>query len=433
MAIISFDTYKNSRDKYFFKNRPLKVLNREGEVQMIPCIVMYEKETMIPVAYPGYERWYLNLVENEQQAASTLTLKASAVCAFLNYILQNTAVDALQDVTINIIRDFIADYRTKPNGEYREHTGWSRGVNIVYAFLSVYWEYNHESFEFAYEPKDLYSKTNVINPRKQSVKEYKANKFSVKPHKSTKKKYRFLAENYLDIVIDAARKYDPMIALAIGLQAYAGLREGEIANLTRKSLSAVYGAFNRMQGYSINLNKPAPFAANWTGKSPFGNIKIPREQEVYSSFVDKIEVLYQEHLKVLESVGASEDADAPLFVNKHGRPMSVKSYCQRVENLFYTHFLPALKQISMESGQWAKNAPFIEAYEAAYPGAHMFRHWFTMYLLSHEKLDPREVSRWRGDSNDNSIDDYMHVYGEMIRLYKKSVFRFQRSITEGII
>ena len=78
----------------------------------------------------------------------------------------------------------------------------------------------------------------------------------------------------------------------------------------------------------------------------------------------------------------------------------------------------------------ADNAPYIDAYERNYPGAHMLRHWYTMYLLQHTDLTADEVSKWRGDSSTESMREYIHANADLIHTYKCSVFAFQRWVLE---
>ena len=222
-----------------------------------------------------------------------------------------------------------------------------------------------------------------------------------------------------------------MLVLGIALQAYAGLREGEIVNLTRQSIQQVYAGFGRVGKITIDLTSHAPFKEK--GKTEFGSIKKLRMQEVYPDFITEIQKHYEEHEELLTYLDAETASDSPLFLNKWGKPLSVTSYCGRIRVLFRDHFLPDLQKVCMENGTWAENAPYIEAYQEEYPGAHMFRHWFTMYLVTQTDLSIEEIAKWRGDSSIESMMSYVHVNADMIELYKNSAYRFQKSILEEIL
>ena len=94
--------------------------------------------------------------------------------------------------------------------------------------------------------------------------------------------------------------------------------------------------------------------------------------------------------------------------------------------------MPSLKKSCERQGTYADNAAFIETYEIEYPGAHMFRHWFTMYLLTKAKLTSGEIMKWRGDSSQESMNDYIHENSELIEVFRESSYIFQAQILEDI-
>ena len=441
--IISFTHKKDERKKYVFRNRAVKI---KAENILFPCICLYDQETEFLVACPGYERWYLQLSRTTAQRSPTLQKKSYHICSFLNFILWHTDCDAINEITMDNIRGFLVDFRETADGNQRDPSSWQRGITDVYGFLETYQKYNPQ-LQYAYSAKDLITTTVVRTMgagRKAVIKE--TNKFFVKAPKKTKKKNRYLLPGYLELLIFNARKYDPMIALGIACQAYGGLREGEIVNLTRNSLQMIDMGFGRIGAIKIDLMDEAAFAKSFKGKCEFGYIKKYRVQQIYPDFIQQIIDLYNEHDSILALKGASDALTAPLFVNHQGNPMTVDSYCGRVEQLFREKFVPALKRICMTDGEWAENAPFIEAWEdkidphsgkrvrGEFPGCHMFRHWFTMYLLENTNLTHDEIAHvWRGDSSSEAMDEYIHVNSQMISLYKNSVFTFQRSILEEIL
>lgn len=427
--VIPFTSRTAERKNYIFRNRPVKI---QAENIFFPCISLYDRKTDILVAYPGFERWYLKLTEAEAMASSTLQKRAYNICSFLNFILWDTSCDGLNEVTLNDIRQFILKFKDVDTENVRDLQSWNRGIADVYNFLLRYYEYNKEILDFAYLPEELFS-INVVKDaktgRKSIIRNY--NKFSVKAPPKQKKKNRLLVHGYLDFMLYEASRYDPMLTFGIALQSYAGLREGEIVNLTRSSIQQIYAGFGQIGKITIDLTKEAPFRAD--GKTEFGSIKKYRRQEVYPDFILAIKKHLEKHEGLLAYNGASEAPDAPLFINKWNRPLSVTSYCGRLRNLFRNHFLPDLQQICMETGTWAENAAYIEAYHEEYPGAHMFRHWFTMYLVTKTDLSVEEIAKWRGDSSIESMMSYVHVNADMLTLYKDSSYRFQRSVLEEIL
>lgn len=441
--IVAFSSKESERKKYIFRNRAVRI---PAENILFPCIgLYYDQQTDILVAVPGYERWYLQLSKTTAQRSPTLQKKAFNICAFLNFVLWHTDCDSLNEVTVDILRDFLIDFRETIDGDQRDPASWENGITDVYNFLDAYQKCNPH-LQYSYSPEKLVTTISVRNMgsgRKTVVRE--TNKFFVKPPKKTKKKNRYLLEGYLDLLLFEARKYDPMIALGIACQAYGGLREGEVVNLTRSSLQMIDTGFGHIGEIKINLMDEADFAKEYQGKCEFGYIKKYRVQQIYPDFISQIVELYDEHDSLLGMKQAADNPNAPLFVNNQGNPMTVDSYCGRVETLFRNYFVSALKNACIADGSWAENAPFIEAWEdkispdgkkirGEFPGCHMFRHWFTMYLLGNTTLSHDEIAHvWRGDSSSEAMDTYIHVNAQMINLYQNAVFTFQQSVLEEIL
>lgn len=440
--IVAFSSKESERKKYIFRNRAVRI---PTENILFPCISLYDQQTDILVASPGYERWYLQMSKTTALRSPTLQKKAFNICAFLNFLLWHTKCDSLNEVSVDILRDFLIDFRETTDGDQRDPSSWEKGITDVYKFLETYQKCNPH-LQHSYSAEDLITTAAVRNMgsgRKAVIRE--TNKFFVKPPKKTKKKNRYLLEGYLDLLLFEARKYDPMIALGIACQAYGGLREGEVVNLTRSSLQMIDTGFGHIGEIKINLMDEADFAKEYQGKCEFGYIKKYRVQQIYPDFISQIVELYDEHDSLLGMKQAADNPNAPLFVNNQGNPMTVDSYCGRVETLFRNYFVSALKKTCIADGSWAEHAPFIEAWEdkispdgkkirGEFPGCHMFRHWFTMYLLGNTTLSHDEIAHvWRGDSSSEAMDTYIHVNAQMINLYQNAVFTFQQSILEEIL
>ena len=430
MGIISTPAVR--RRKFIFKPIPIRVKDEDGTDQKYPSIVLWEKETGVPVAFPGYERWYIRLDE-APLAWQTLKKTAYSISAFLNFLLWDTSCDSLDDVTLDHLRAFVSHFRVTSDGDERDPTEWERGISFVWTFLGRYYSYKSETVSFHFCPSDLYAEVVVADEKTgRAIIQRRYKTFFVKAPKKRNKKYRYIPEGYLGLLLFEAKKHDPMLALAIALQAYAGLREGEIVNLTRESIRLKNGGLGTISGIEINLQEQAPFSY-WDKKTDFGSIKVFRKQLVYPDFVDDAKSLYQRHEELLKALGAASDAGAPLFVDSRGKPMSVGTYTRRLKELFYAHFLPDLTRLCEYEGTWAENAPFIEAYEKEYPGAHSLRHRFSMYLIVHTGMSREEIAAWRGDASKDAVDDYVHKNAEMLHGYKQACFTFQRWLLNEVL
>jgi len=424
---------KDYRSKCVFMNRGVQVEGEDGEKQTYPCIVLYEEETDIPVFYTGLERYLCHLVKSELLNGNTLSHKAYAVCHFLNYLLKETDINSIHECSLVTIRGFLKYIKMQDDGKELNRGTWLRYRDYVIDFLILYYSYNRDVLPFNYEADELKTVT-IIKDDKHHKKAVIAHNSSmhISAPKTTHKKNRILVDGYLDFLIYEAKKYEPHITLGIALGAYAGVREGEVVNISCGRFNTIRKSFGMVSGIEIDLTDKAPYFQNWKGKTDPGTIKKNRVQKVYNDFITDINKLYETHIAIMESRGFDTSADAPLFVNNQGNPMTVQTYSDRVKTLFYERFLPSLKIACEKQGTYAENAAFIETYENEYPGAHMFRHWFTMYLLTKARLTSGEIMKWRGDSSQESMNDYIHENADLIEIFKESSYTFQSQILEDI-
>ena len=444
--IRDFRKKSTNRKNYMFKNRPV-IIKRDARTFSFPCIALYRQvseELWLPSGFPQFERWYIGL-DYADKSEITMNKKAYNICCFLNYLLWETHIEQISDVTVPTLRNFYASARFDRNGKQRAPGEWNRLAEDVSKFLINYHKRNADSFPFKYHPQELIKKGLVRNMKNEKIQIDQVNKLGVKPPRKNQVKNRYLLEEYLPIILFEAKKYDPMLVLPIMLQAYSGLREGEVVNVTRERIKIIDGGFGIVRSIRIDLRHEADFAKAYKGKTPFGAIKVHRIQDIYTDFVQDVYKELDNHERLLRSRGISVVNDGPLFFNEYGKPMNVSCYCNRVKKLFKECFLPALIKLSDREGTWAKHAPFYEKWvdsidpdtleriAGEYPGAHMFRHWFTMYLITRTSMRVEEVAKWRGDSNITSMSDYIHTNREMLDLYKKYSFRYQESLLREVL
>ncbi len=428
------DFHPFSKQNYSFINRNVNIREEEGNgTTTFPCIVLIDNNNDIPVAYTGYEKFINDLSQTASLSGTTLSKKAFDICKFLNFILHNTNIDRISDCTLNDIREFLLASKKKNGKEdYAEDT-WNRRLQTVYTFLRNYYLAYRDIYDFKYDGEDL---QNIIFTRDKDnhrmIKFVTNQKLSVKAPKQKHKKNRMLVYGYLELLLYEALKYDPMIALGIALQSFSGAREGEVVNLTVGGVAIVRATFSAVSGIELDLLEKASFWEKFDRKTQPGSIKKYRKARIYDAFVKRTVKLYEDHVLFLQARGYSTEPDAPLFLNKYGNPMTVQTYSRRVKELFYEHFLPHLKETCERQNTWAENAAYIETYEKEYPGAHMFRHWFTMYLITKAHLKEEEIANLRGDKSIESMASYIHENSDLIEIYKTSAYRFQEKILEEI-
>lgn len=424
---------KEYRKKCLFKTRKVHVQDEDGRKRDYACIVLYEKEADIPLVYTGLERYLYHLSKHAVLSEKTIFDRAYAVCHFLNHILWETDLNAIHECSINELHDAINSMTKEDGTEYARST-WEKYKNSIIDFLELYYESNKHNLLFKYIDTDIKMTTVIWSSGhhvRYRLKEYASMYCS--PPKVVHKKNRILVDGYLELLLYEAKKYDPELALGIALGAYAGLREGEVVNVSCGRIKRFREKYGKWSEIEIDLSSEGPHFHNWKGKTNPGSIKKYRKQRVYFDFVLEVNELYEAHIARREMRDMDTSPDAPLFVNKWGHPMTVQTYSNRLKKLFYEKFLPHLSVSCERQGTYIDNAAFIDAYLKEYPGAHMFRHWFTMYLLTKAKLRSGEIMKWRGDSSQESMNDYIHENGDLIEIYRESSYAFQRMILEDIL
>ena len=429
--VISFESYKIDRTKYSFGVKNLLLHDEYGNQRLYFCIVLLELETKNLVAVTGLEKYVVDLSLAEVLSENTYRYAMSRVTDFLNYLLHNTNTNSINEVTVNEIRGFLIAARTDDSGNDIKSDSWKRIQKDVFVFLENYYKYHKDAVDFGYNGDDLRNiiiiKENTAKrTKKHIVTEYKALNVKAPRGSDHKRRKRVIMYGHLETMLYAAKMYDPMLYLAITLMAYAGLREGEVVNLSFADICEKR-KLGVLEKITLDLTENDKFR---TGKTHKGVIKKNREQDVYPDFLSNVDDAIEFHKDYLQAYGLLKEGKNPVFYNKYGKAMSVTTMTNRIRNLFNNYFLSILKRTSSNTGFEGETYAFIEAYEDEYPGAHMFRHWFTMYLITKKNLRPEEVRKWRGDSpNSDAYEEYMHLNYDLIEAYKSTAYSFQ----EGLI
>ncbi|WP_044914146.1 tyrosine-type recombinase/integrase [Butyrivibrio sp. WCE2006] len=432
--IVEISKYKIDRKRYEFKYKAVLLQDEQNKPRKWFCIVLQDAITNDIVEFTGLEKYVLDLSCTDSLSEKTYEIAMARVVMFLNYILNDTSICSLHEVTINDIRNYLLMKRKNKYGEDIKSDSWGRIRKDIFVFLENYYRYNKETLPFCYNTENIreiiiVKEKNSRLSRKHVVSRYKA--LNIKPPKGNDNKHRkrTIMYGHLKAMLYTAKKYDPMIYLAICLMAYAGLREGEVVNLSFSDIrkTSQLGITNKI---TLELRNSDKFRK---GKTSTGIIKKIRDQDVYPDFLDEVENALEFHKNILEAWGLPTEGDNAVFYNKHRRPMSVTSLLARIKDLFVCYFMSVLKETSENTDFEGETYAFIDAYESEYPGAHMFRHWFTMYLITKKKLRRELVVKWRGDSpSSNAYEEYVHLNYDLIEAYRKTAYSFQESLVKDI-
>lgn len=430
---------KIDRSRFAFRNREVSIVDEEGLRQLYPCIVLVDLKLSIVVKYTGLERYIWCSIDKNAPRGTYLNTYARIICSFLTWMITETQADSINFLTEADIRQYLLYIKKGKDGKSVQPDTWNRYANYTLKFLKSYYDHNKNNMVFNYNGERLIQQIIKRDTKNRLKINYeKAELFNVAPPQSSHKRNRMLVEEYLPILLETAKEYDPELVLMIALGAYGGIRSGELVNIKNESVICRQSGYATIRDITIDLTQDAAFFADRDYKSEPGHIKKYRVQPIYDDFREETAKLLNEHLARHEGLGVRVDKEAPLFVNKQGRPMTAQTFRNRLRTLFRNHFIPKIKNICEQEGTLMENIAFIEAYEEEYPGAHMLRHWFTMYLLIHLPLSQHSersaislIAKWRGDESEESMNTYIHENSRLIEIYRASAYAMEEELLEA--
>lgn len=167
--------------------------------------------------------------------------------------------------------------------------------------------------------------------------------FQVRGISKHDEKLRDIPTKAFKILLSLAFRYAPDIAFAICLQAFAGLRAGEVCNVKQEGSPMGNGLmFTRIEGritkIEIDILRELPMRSDGI---ICGGIKKERIQCVYPPFIEAFAAAYEHHKKFLARRKFERDY-RPMFINNKGLAMTYDDYANRFRALVENHFRAVL-------------------------------------------------------------------------------------------
>ena len=416
MNSMEFYKDKNWRKNYHFCIYKHKLVTSDGLVFMIPYIVI-KNQFNIVVCFTNYHR-FVDVFDEKTFSPITSNNEAKLyyICMMLNYILIDNydkfKINHIFNIDKKTLECFFQDYAMKklPNGNYRGEQTVDKCISIVTEFFRKlerqYGGYISVSMD------DLYREKKVVGRRGKLEIKY-VPEFKVKGVRKTEMIFREIPTDALVMLIELAFRDAPDIALAICLQAFAGLRASETMNVRQECSPQGRGiTFTEVEGRvikaEINLTQELQMRSDGV---ICGRIKRERRQCVYPSFLRVFMSAYDKHKEYLAKCSFEEDY-CPMFINRIGKAMTYAEYRSRFIKLIENHLRPAL----LESENYKCRIYGQLLYENNL-GLHSLRHWYSVQLVLHGE-DIAQVQFWRGDKNPESAFLYLQNKGELLKELK---------------
>ena len=351
------------------------------------------------------------------------------ICGMLNYVLvehgKRLGVKHVFNITKPMLEEYFTSYAMteKPGGGYHKESTVEKCISVVTEFMS---NLSRKFGGFVKLTKsDLYIERTIrLHTGKLEIRhipDFQATGI----FGESDGPFREMPSKVMEILIPMAIKYAPDIAFGIALQAFAGLRAGEVVN-TRQECSR-YGAglrFTEIGGQvrriEIDLRREYRLRSNETET---GSVKKHRKQGVYPAFIEVLLKMYEMHKEYLRTVDYEEEY-APMFVNSYGLAMSYETYRRKFKSLINDHLRPWLVK--------STNPEFRIYGQMLYEndlGTHSLRHWFTVQLVLRGE-DIANIQFWRGDKSPRSAFEYLQNKGDLIRELEITADRLVSALLE---
>lgn len=340
------------------------------------------------------------------------------ICGFLNYVLvdrgREFGIRHVFDITKRMMECYFSHYalEKQENGSYRGKESVERCVLVVTDFmrrLSVrYGSYMKVS------KSELYDEQSRVTMKGQLVRRL-VPAFHVTGIPTTDGPFRDIPTKVIEVLLPMAFRYAEDIAFGLCLQAFAGLRAGEVCNVRQEC--SPFGPGIRLTEAGGNVIKAEidlrRELALRSDSVETGKIKKERLQCVYPEFLGTFLKAYELHKEYLKTVGFEKEY-APMFVNRYGKAMSYETYRNRFRTLVQDHLRPYLT---------GSSDPEMRIYgQLLYEnelGTHALRHWFTVQLVLRGE-DIGDIEYWRGDTSPESAFLYLQNKGELVKELKES-------------
>lgn len=241
--------------------------------------------------------------------------------------------------------------------------------------------FDHPSFDTQYPSTD--------DPVRNKLKD-----FGDDPEKRNRLVYEFIEE---------ARRVSPDIAFGIALQIFAGLRRGEVVNLT---MTTVPTEFLSGSNYICVLDNQYRLFKHLKNTMK-EQVKRPRLQPVLPSAY--LKELYEAHMKMNARVKKTNPH--AFLVDEKGRTISGGAYEKRFAKVKYAY----IDRLAATSGRYSD----FKMLDDTIWGTHIGRGIFTNYLYD-MGLDDRQMAIARGDKSTQSAKDYID--------YKNAISNFQEAM-----
>ena len=339
----------------------------------------------------------------------------SYVVKFLNFIFGTLGLKSVDQLTLEMVREFFTLYglsQLPEDSGKRKKSTVEKCVNAVLDFLTLY--LSEREGKAKLKAKELYSTTTFTNSRGRVVKRKEPNfEIYVDDSNTEKAIFRDMPNSAFEMLFSHIAHYHKDLLMVVALGAFVGLRPSEACNVRREDSPLGPGIlFHQSDGQvfkiEIDLRKEIPLRSDL---KPTGRIKKERLQAVPYIFLEVFLDTYNDYMSYLEGKKYEKDY-GPLNLNRRGEALSYDVYYQRFRKIIREEMIP----IFLKSDD-AEVVFFGQLLQEHNISPHIFRHWYTTQLVLSGVSEISELMSARGDKSPESAWVYLQNKGEIAKQY----------------
>lgn len=399
------------------------------------CIFDRDKEEVHPFSLYFRDR-FLHFSLKNKSVNTIENFHLTYIIRFLNFIFNDskTPVTQIEDLTVDMVEEFLTMYS---QGKLSNLDRWisTDSVNRAnYAITHfVYWLWwkkipntSRKMFKMNYIKKSefqFYTKTRTIPGVDNTKIEYEALDYLVVPQFSgiehTTTKALSMSSYGVKKLIEISQRVDPMMTFAIVLGAYAGLRQGDMAQM----YEGRFKGFVDDQDFGAYLDLTYETILRSDNKIT-GKIKRKHNRPIFEGCTKTIHESYKNHIKYLSYSKLYPNKYGALFINNYGYAMTVKNLRRRFNAIVEIYEEVIIEEASRGNRDAIKEEQFLKYSNIT---LHSLRHYFKD-LLEGVGCNARNIQLLMGHKSINSQDSY----GDS-RATDESIRRCQNEIYMPII
>lgn len=339
----------------------------------------------------------------------------SYVVKFLNYVFEHCDITSLDQLTLDIVKEFLTKYGmgTLPDDtQRRKKSTVEICVNTILDFLTLYLKERKQKAKLS--PKDLYVTSTYTNKHGRMIKRKEPNfEVYVDDNLTEQAIFRDMPNSAFEMLFAHIAHYYKDLLMVVALGAFVGLRPSEACNVRREDSPLGPGilfhqSYDEVFKVEIDLRKEVPLRSDLR---PTGRIKKERLQTVPYIFLEVFLDTYNDYMAYLEGKKYEKEY-GPLNLNKQGKALTYDVYYQRFRKIIREEMIPLYLNADDEEVVF-----FGRLLQEHNISPHIFRHWYTTQLVLSGVSEISELMSARGDKSPESAWIYLQNKGEIAKQY----------------